>query len=282
MVVQRRVLAGVLLALGLALAWNLRRPIRALGHACLDVAYLVKPVPMPRTRPAVPGRTVAHAGGGVKNRAYTNSREALDRNYQGGHRIFELDFERTLDGSVVLIHDWEGSWSDLHPGDPAQGRRNLQHFMKTPMVDGLHPVAWPVLVEWMRSHPDAWVVTDVKADNLPILQELAREPDLRQRIIPQIYAIAQYEKVEAMGFPQVWLTLYRRDYPNWALERIFQKYPIAALVCPPRRALQGGLALALSRRGVPVFVHTVNDEGERGNLLKRGVHGVYTDTLDNR
>lgn len=282
MVVRRRALVGVLLALGLAITWNLRRPIRALGHACLDVAYLVKQVPLPRTRPEVHGRVVAHAGGGVRNRVYTNSREALDWNYQRGHRIFELDFERTLDGSVVLIHDWEGSWSDLHPGDPAPGRRNLQHFLKTPMVDGLHPVAWPALAEWMRSHPDAWVVTDVKADNLPILRELAREPDLRQRIIPQIYAIAQFEKVAAMDFHQVWLTLYRRDYPNWALERIFDKYPIAALVCPPRRALYGGLAQALARRRVPVFVHTVNDEKERDNLLERGVYGVYTDTLENR
>lgn len=270
--------AGVLV-LAFGLGWNRRRPIRAFVHACLDLGYLTGNTPIPVSQARVPGRVVAHAGGAVESWVYTNALEALEGNHRCGHRVFELDFERTSDGRVVLLHDWGATWRDLRPGSPPGGRRTHAEFMSTPMVGGLHPVDWSLLQGWLRAHPEAWIVTDVKDDNVAILRELAREEDLRPRIIPQIYGIRQLDEVAALGFSQVWLTLYRRDYPNWALERLFSRHPIAALVCPPGRALQGGLSATLAERGIPVFVHTVNNEFEANKLINSGVYGLYTDFL---
>lgn len=282
---KRRMLgfaAAGLLVLATSLGWTQRRPIRAFLHACLDLGYLTGNTREPMARARVPGRVVAHAGGAVGNRVYTNALEALEGNHSRGHRMFELDFERTRDGRVVLLHDWGGTWRDLRPGSTSGGRRSHAEFMSVPMAGGLHPVDWPLLQGWLRAHPEAWVVTDVKDDNLSILRELAREQDLRPRIIPQIYGIRQFDEVSALGFPQIWLTLYRRDYPNWALERMFARHPIAALVCPPERALSGGLSATLSKRNIPVFVHTINHESEVKKLVKNGIYGVYTDFLDNK
>jgi hypothetical protein len=43
---------------------------------------------------------VAHAGGAVYGYRLTNSLEALDTAYNGGHRFVELDFEITSDGEI--------------------------------------------------------------------------------------------------------------------------------------------------------------------------------------
>ena len=50
---------------------------------------------------------IAHAGGGLGKRTYTNSYEALDSNTKNGFKYFELDFTFTSDGRLVCIHDWK-------------------------------------------------------------------------------------------------------------------------------------------------------------------------------
>lgn len=50
---------------------------------------------------------VAHVLGGIDDKAYTNSKEALLYNYNLGHRAFEVDFSITSDEKLVCAHDWE-------------------------------------------------------------------------------------------------------------------------------------------------------------------------------
>ena len=49
---------------------------------------------------------IAHAGGQFNGATYTNSLEALDRNYGAGFRAFEIDLSFTSDGELVCLHDW--------------------------------------------------------------------------------------------------------------------------------------------------------------------------------
>ncbi|MCK4824891.1 sulfatase-like hydrolase/transferase, partial [bacterium] len=53
---------------------------------------------------------VAHAGGGIRGKTYTNSLDALDQNIENGFLYFELDFSFTKDGRLVCIHDWKKSF----------------------------------------------------------------------------------------------------------------------------------------------------------------------------
>lgn len=50
---------------------------------------------------------IAHAGGGLGKRTYTNSYEALDSNIKNGFKYFELDFTFASDDRLVCIHDWK-------------------------------------------------------------------------------------------------------------------------------------------------------------------------------
>ena len=64
-----------------------------------------------------PPQLIAHGGGiiirvdGKDKRVYsTNSIEALQRNYDEGYSLFEMDFQWTSDNHLVAIHDWGTSW----------------------------------------------------------------------------------------------------------------------------------------------------------------------------
>ena len=79
----------VILSLGLGLYWASQARGRHEDRA-------IPPVPVPKF--------IAHAGGGIGNLSYTNSRDALDTNYRHGHRFFELDLDWTKDDKLVLIN----------------------------------------------------------------------------------------------------------------------------------------------------------------------------------
>lgn len=51
-------------------------------------------------------RFIAHAGGAVQGKTYTNSLEALNASYKKGFRLFELDIIKTSDGEFVAAHNW--------------------------------------------------------------------------------------------------------------------------------------------------------------------------------
>ena len=51
-------------------------------------------------------KMVAHAGGGIDGKAYTDSIDALDLNLKKGFTYFELDFVLTSDNNLVCMHGW--------------------------------------------------------------------------------------------------------------------------------------------------------------------------------
>ena len=48
---------------------------------------------------------VAHALGSIDGQIYTNSKEAFERNYAAGFRLFEVDLVQLKDGTVLAAHD---------------------------------------------------------------------------------------------------------------------------------------------------------------------------------
>ena len=92
---------------------------------------------------------IAHAGGGINNTIYTNSREALDYNYSKGFRFFELDFDWTEDGELVLIHYWVN--------DTLKRLFNvevrvyyLKEFKSFKMINNMTQMALGDLINWMK------------------------------------------------------------------------------------------------------------------------------------
>ena len=93
---------------------------------------------------------VAHAGGGINSKTYSNSYESLDLAYKEGIRIFEVDIMKTLDGRYVLTHD------------AFIITKTYEDFMNTKVYGLYTPMDLSDLVEFMRTHEYAYIIPDVK------------------------------------------------------------------------------------------------------------------------
>lgn len=49
---------------------------------------------------------IAHSGGGIEGKVYTNSKEAMELAYSNGTRMFDIDLRFTSDEKLVLRHSW--------------------------------------------------------------------------------------------------------------------------------------------------------------------------------
>jgi len=224
-------------------------------------------------------RFIAHAGGLAWGWDYTNSREALDQNHARGFRWFEVDLSWTADDALVLIHDWGQTWRRYFGGQPG-AVPTLAGFREAPMRHGLTAQALADVIDWLRAHPEAVLVTDVKERNLEALAVLAREaPDLRTRIVPQAYEPGELAPLKALGFPRVILTVYRSPLPPSELAAAATTQGAWALTVPEERVRAGDYDQVLDAGALPVYVHTVNKPAAWASLAAAGVEGLYTDDL---
>lgn len=107
-------------------------------------------------------RFIAHAGGAVEGVRYTNSKEALDKSYLKGFRLFELDILKTSDDFFVAAHDWK-NWAKI-----TQYKGVLPPTYDVFLQYKIHGKYTPIGIEeintWFATHKDAVLVTDKTND----------------------------------------------------------------------------------------------------------------------
>ncbi len=119
----------------------------------------------------------------------------------------------------------------------------------------------------------------MKDDNLRALNKIAEDhPETIDRIIPQIYAFEEYEPVWDMGYRNIILTLYVKNYADELVLGFAQSHRLFGVTMWAQRAM-GPLPRELERMKIPVFAHTVNSPDEQMRLEANGVSGIYTDFL---
>jgi len=224
---------------------------------------------------------IAHAGGGLGKSTYTNSYQALAANIEKGFKYFEIDFTFTSDNRLVCLHDWNSNFKRTF-GFETKQRLSLEEFESLAKdnkkftnctLDGL--------AEWMRKNPTAYIVTDVKDDNLIALRQIHEVlPDADRRVIPQIYEPENFESVNNMGFRQIIWTLYRYPESGYYVIRWVEQWEAAIAVTMPRDRAGSALPNALAERGILTYVHTINKAGEMDRFMTEfGVTEIYTDFL---
>jgi len=224
---------------------------------------------------------IAHAGGGLGRMTYTNSYQALDANIARGFRYFEIDFTFTSDDRLVCLHDWGVNFKRSF-GFETQQRLSLEEFERLSQENKKFTnCTLEGLAEWMRKNPAAYIVTDIKDDNLKALERLRKLiPDADKRVIPQIYEPLNFDAVNAMGFQQIIWTLYRYRGTAYQVIQWADRWDAAVAVTMPKYLAGSALPKALSERGVPTYVHTINNSEERDQLInEQGITEIYTDFL---
>ena len=217
---------GILAIAGLVWvgALSVGRKWAAVRKLCgvVELARLEKtsrePVPFQGRHPVIRGRLVAHAGGGIDGNTYVNSIDAIEANYRRGYRAFEVDFSFTRDGALVLQHDW-GEHPDrslpgkirvniaqvFQPERQDLGRDQaptLAEFQATRIFGRYQPTTWEMVAQFLRSHPDAWVITDTKYNNEEVLSDITRAtPGVCGQVIPRSTRLVNIPQPDALGFP---------------------------------------------------------------------------------
>lgn len=236
-------------------------------------------------------KVVAHAMGGINGYTYTNSLEAFVANYERGTRVFEVDLLLTTDQQLVGRHEWTGNMSkllgqlDILPTNKQGVVLDHKQFMDTPILKIYSPVDIEKLLDLLQQYPDAYIVTDTKETKpelinkqFTLLTEAAklRDPNLLERIVPQIYNQTMLDEInEVYVFPEILYTLYQsKDTDEQVID--FVRRTGVDITMPVSRATKS-FVKQLSKAGARVYVHTINDEEEIRKLSRIGVDGFYTD-----
>jgi glycerophosphoryl diester phosphodiesterase len=233
-------------------------------------------------RPFAPPLFIAHAGGGIDGQTYTNTLEALNTNYKKGFRCFEIDFSWTADGELVAIHDWydyDTFEKNYSVPDELKGKIPTKaQFLRLKTKTGLTPLSLESVLKWTAKKRDAFIVTDVKEENIKALGVISRDFKKYQKyVIPQIYYYQEYDEVRKLGFENIILTLYRMRIDPAEVLWFAKNYNLFAVTMALEVARSSRLASLLARNNTRVYVHTVNDSKTFDALREMGVFGIYTD-----
>lgn len=224
---------------------------------------------------------IAHAGGGIEKKAYTNSYDALNLNIKKGFTYFELDFSFTQDEQLVCLHDWADSFKRSF-GFSTDRKVTLAEF-KTLVQEKsrFQKCTLDGLSLWLEENPSAFIITDVKENNYKALQLIAATiKNSEQRVIPQVYDPNNFVKIKKLGYKQIIWTLYRYQGDEQSiLDWVKTFEPPLAVTMPKQRAVTA-LPLKLQELDIPTYVHTVNSNGEKENFfIKHHITEIYTDFL---
>lgn len=230
-------------------------------------------------------KTIMHAGGAINGISYSNLKEALDYNYSRGKRYFEIDFSKTNDNRYVGLHSWDGFLKKFFDVDPMLNKDGSKKafgydkFMSFEEVHGYTQMDVKLVMEWLKNHKDAYIVTDCKGDNVDLLREIKQlyNGDL-SRVIVQIYDTKEYQAVKNMGFNNIIFTLYRTDISEEEIIKFANSNKLLAVTINEHR-YKAGYGKKIINSGINLFIHTINDLDDANAYLKQGVSAIYTDIL---
>jgi len=218
---------------------------------------------------------IAHAGGSVDGLPYTNSREALDRNYSLGRRVFEIDFSETCDGSLVLLHDWDRAGGD---------RLSKARFLEAKGRGGLSRLDLDGFAGWLLQKPDSIIVTDTKGDFDRFLRRLEeRLPPwiIERHFVIQVYDLAALDRLrQAEPHLRLILTIYKMmKASDESLAQTLAHGGVIGLTMPRGRAFRLLPVLRKQFPDLPMYVHgspsRINAPELHARLAALGASGFY-------
>lgn len=225
-------------------------------------------------------RYIAHAGGKIDDRTYTNSLEALEHNYKKGFRLFELDIIKTSDNKFVAAHDWE-FWAEI-TNFKGQIPVTEKEFLKHPIRGAYTPMSMDSINKWFKTHPDAILVTDKVNDPTAFSKQFID----KSRLMMELFDWQAIQKSIELGIgsPIVAQNVLEKIGSNAVLKL---KDVGINNVAVSRTFIKENLDLLkeLKDNGIKVYVYHLNfdkskDEDYVVKYEMDAIYGIYADTWD--
>ena len=192
-----------------------------------------------------------------------------------------MDFSFTKDRHLVCIHDWKNNFNRTFGFWPKE-KPTLETFESLVRNKSeYHQCTLETLTHWMNKNTSAFIITDIKEDNLLGLKILSENiPRFERRIVPQIYDPRNYNKVKSMGYKQVIWPLYQYNGSNDDVLAWVDKFDGPFAITMPKDRAASDLPKKLAEKGIPTYVHTVNTSEEAHKFINDfSVTEIYTDFL---
>lgn len=224
-----------------------------------------------------PEKYIAHAGGRIDGETYTNCMDAMELSYDKGYRFIEVDFEWTTDEEPVLLHSWDGFVEKFFGAE--REPHSYEEFESFTMMKGWTHLTLEGLAQWMEEYDDVYIVTDIKEDNMKLLRIInERHPEIKDRIIPQIYYMDELRHAEYHGYENIIYTLYKSSNTEDEIVDFIKHNNLLAVTMPVER-LNDDFVRKIKDTGSFIYTHTINDEAQAMKLEEKGVDGFYTDDI---
>lgn len=222
---------------------------------------------------------IYHAGGEIHGSVYTNSREAVEETLAEGNCFIEIDFRYTSDGHLVCAHDWTDIYTeDIQP--------TLEEFLTSKIQGRFTPMTAEDVIDIMRENPQMYLVTDMKELEIckPLTDLVAfaeEDPTILSRFIIQLYTGREKPSIlEIYPFDdsQFLFTLYEWGAWEYEAAQICNEENIAVLTTQSGSIPDEDVAM-LRELGFTLYEHTVNRADVAKTAIRRGISGLYTDSL---
>ncbi len=230
---------------------------------------------------------VAHAGGAIDGHVHNNSLEALNKSYSEGIRIFEIDFSYTSDGHLVLTHgftenDYANVWGI--PYDEEKSIMDYKTFKKTKMFGKYTTMDLEMLVEFMKTHEDVYVIPDIKYGGTAIIAikayhdiiDAIDDPTILSRFFGAFYNTRAYEYVSKIYNFEL-KTLFVKDSAKIESTYEYCKNNNIQMMIINKNIYTKEVADYFKDKNIIINVYTLNKASDIDYYLKLGANLVTTD-----
>lgn len=247
---------------------------------------------------------IAHAGGGIDGRTYTNARQAWDESYRQGNRVFDADIAYTSDGVLVLRHSWGDNlevcqgvlpkdsihWTDRNGmyriSSSEQPVLDYETFINSKIYFKYDAMSCTDMLRYMDEHPDLYIACDMKDDMVESYRDLVRlaresgTEDVLGRIIVNLYDYDIYDQImEIYDFKNFTM---RQHYvsPNnyYEILEFCLSHDVHVVNVSGCYMEDEGISL-LKSYGIKIITAITDDVNELYSYYKLGADGAVTNWL---
>lgn len=227
---------------------------------------------------------IAHAGGAIEGKVYTNSLEAFEESYKNGHRLFEMDLSFTSDNKLIARH----GWNDLYGQEFSNNELpTYEEFMASLYYGKYTPIDFGAILDLMRKYEDIHLILDGKVSSVEdtkllygeVEKELEKaDQSMAKRLIPQMFYEKDIEVLHNLGFQDVIYVVGREEYSPVSIARFCMEHDIRAVSLSGSRTTEE-FVQELTNHQIYVYMYTYNDIEKMKPYLQMGVNGFFTDLV---
>ena len=218
---------------------------------------------------------IAHAGGGINNKTYTNSIEAVNESIKKGYKLIEIDLRETTDEYFVGFHDWL-SFKEQSNTSVDITYDNLpisyKKFKKINLSNEYTSITTKEINKIFLENKDLILVTD-KSNNFKKIQEDFTFD--KSRIIVEVFGKKNFFKAIKHGVKNPMYSANHDDY------KFIIKNKIKLIAASTKDILANkDIYRNLIKKEIVIFAYTSNNVNFIEKNLNKLFSVVYTDFWD--